>query len=123
MRNSPKMRGGAATTIAKAGARQAPDPPYVTTTEVPLERRCVKRTNWTDERLDERMDAINQKFDRLLDGLDGVREELRDLRSDVRRFEDRFAAAQDRQIQIGFGLVVGMLAALTALIVALVTNA
>ncbi len=62
---------------------------------------CIK---WTDERLDERVNAMDQTFDRIYD-------ELRGLRSD-------FAAMQDRLVQIGFGLVFVLVGAMVALIVA-----
>ncbi len=71
----------------------------------------MDRSAWTDERLDERMTAIDQTFDRLHDDLSGIRDEIRALRGD-------FSALQDRLVQIGFGLVGVLMAALIALIVA-----
>jgi hypothetical protein len=69
---------------------------------------------WTDERLDERMGAIDQTFDRLHDDLGGIRDEIVGLRGD-------FSSLQDRLVQIGFGLVGVLIAAMAALIVALVS--
>ena len=65
----------------------------------------MERVRWTDERLDDRMDAIDRNFEL-------IRDELRDLRSDFNRF-------QDRMIQIGFGMVAVLAAQLVAAIVAL----
>jgi DNA anti-recombination protein RmuC len=73
----------------------------------------MERTAWTDERLDERMSAIDQTFDRLHDDLGGIRDEIRGLRGD-------FSTLQDRLMQIGFGLVGVLITALVALIIALV---
>jgi hypothetical protein len=66
----------------------------------------MERTLWTDERLDERMAAIDQTFERIF-------AELRDFRADFNRF-------QDRMVQIGFALVGVLIAALTTLAVTLV---
>jgi hypothetical protein len=72
----------------------------------------MDRIAWTDERLDERMSAIDQTFDRLHDDLGGIRDEIRGLRGD-------FSSLQDRLVQIGFGLVGVLITALVALIIAL----
>jgi hypothetical protein len=65
----------------------------------------MERTRWSDERLDERFAAIDQTFERIFDELRLIRQELVGLRSDL--------------TQIGFGLVGVLIAAMTALIVAL----
>ncbi len=67
---------------------------------------------WTEERIDEKMTAIDNTFDMLHQDLGGLRDEMRGMRSDL-------AQVQDRMIQIGFGLVGVLLAAMIALIVAL----
>ena len=72
----------------------------------------MSRIAWTDERIDERMSAMDQTFERVHRSLDDLRDEVRGLRGD-------FASLQDRLIQIGFGLVGVLIAALVALIVAL----
>jgi DNA anti-recombination protein RmuC len=72
----------------------------------------MDRIAWTDERLDERMSAIDQTFERLHDDLGGIRDEIRGLRGD-------FSSLQDRLVQIGFGLVGVLITALVALIIAL----
>ncbi len=72
----------------------------------------MARRAWTDERLDERMAAMDQTVDRIYGELEGIRQEIRGLRSD-------FASLQDRLVQIGFGLVGVLTAALVALTVAL----
>ena len=71
----------------------------------------MKRTSWTDERLDEKMDATTRALDRLHDDVGG-------LRDDVRAFHSDFAAFQGRMTQIGFGLVGVLLTVGTALIIA-----
>jgi DNA anti-recombination protein RmuC len=72
----------------------------------------MERIAWTDERIDERMSAIDHTFDRLHDDLGGIRDEIRGLRGD-------FSTLQDRLVQIGFGLVGVLITALVALIIAL----
>jgi DNA anti-recombination protein RmuC len=72
----------------------------------------MERTAWTDERLDERMTAVDHTFDRLHDDLGGIRDELRGLRGD-------FSRLQGRLVQIGSGLVGGLVTAMIALIIAL----
>lgn len=59
------------------------------------------------------MRSIDRPFDRIGDEMAGLRDEMRGMRSDLAR-------VQDRMIQIGFGLVVALLAALLTAILALV---
>lgn len=73
----------------------------------------MKPGAWTDERVDEKMSSIDRTFDLLHSDLSGLREEMRGVRSDLSSF-------QDRLVQIGFGLVGVLIAAMVALIVALV---
>jgi hypothetical protein len=70
------------------------------------------RTAWPDPRLDEKMAAVDSTFERIDMHLADLREEMRALRSD-------FARTQDRLVQIGFGLVVALIGAVAALIIAL----
>jgi hypothetical protein len=72
----------------------------------------MERVRWTDERLDERMTAMDQKFDRVFTEFDRVHAEIRDLRADFNRF-------QDRMVQIAFALVGVLLAQVVALTIAL----
>ncbi len=76
----------------------------------------MEHATWTDERIDEKMAAIDNTFGMLRDELHGLREDNREqfagLRSDM-------TALQDRLVQIGFGLVGVLLAAMVALVVAL----
>lgn len=72
---------------------------------------------WTDERIDEKMTAIDRTFDMLREELHGLRE---DNREQFARLRSDMSSLQDRLVQIGFGLVGVLLAALVALIVALV---
>jgi hypothetical protein len=72
----------------------------------------VARLEWTDERLDERMAAIDQTFERIFEELALIRGEIGALRAD-------FAQLQDRLIQIGFGLVLALIAAIVTIVLAL----
>jgi polyhydroxyalkanoate synthesis regulator phasin len=74
----------------------------------------MRRTTWTDERLDERMNSMDATFRQIFDVLDALREEMRGLRADV--------SALQRQIaQIGWALAGTQLGVIVALVVALVS--
>ncbi len=77
----------------------------------------------TDERIDEKMNSIDSTFDMLRDELHGLREDNREqfgaLRSDITGMRSDFASPQGRLVQVGFGLVGVLLAAMVALIIAL----
>ena len=60
------------------------------------------------------MAALDTTFERIDRDLTDLREEMRLMRAD-------FARLQDRLVQIGFGLVFALVGALAALIIALVT--
>ena len=83
----------------------------------------MKRSVWTDQRLDDKMGGIDSTFEMLRDEMQGLREEMRGLRTDVsseiRDLRSDFNALQTTLVQIGFGLVGVLLAAMIALIVAL----
>ncbi len=83
----------------------------------------MERGTWTDERVDEKMASIDRTFDMLRDELRGLREDNREqfsgLRSDFSGLRSDVTGLQDRLLQIGFGLVGVLLAAMVALIVAL----
>ncbi len=98
----------------------------------------MRRSSWTDQRLDDKMGAIDSTFEMLRDEMHGLRrdmheemqglrhdmrEEMRGLRSDlaseIRDLRSDFNALQATLVQIGFGLVGVLLAAMIALIVAL----
>jgi hypothetical protein len=44
----------------------------------------MERTKWTDERIDERMAAIDQRFDRESEAIRDLGREIRDLRDEMR---------------------------------------
>ena len=67
----------------------------------------MERARWTDERLDERMAAIDQTFQRIDVSLRDLGEEMRAMRSDLTA---EIRAINQRLTQIGFGLA-GILAA------------
>ncbi len=123
----------------------------------------MKRSSWTDVRIDEKMGAIDSTFDMLREELHGLREDNREqisglrqeiggLRQEVRseigglrqefgglrqevheeiaalrldgrdqfnRLHSDFASLQTTLVQIGFGMVGVLLAAMVALVVAL----
>ena len=72
----------------------------------------MKRSAWTDQRLDDKMAGIDSTFEMMRDEMHGLREEMRGMRAD-------FTALQATLVQIGFGMVGVLLAAMIALIVAL----
>lgn len=82
----------------------------------------MRRPGWTDARLDEKMGAIDSTFDMLRDEIRGLREDNRQqfsaLHADLRDLRADFSWLQGRLVQIGFGLVGGLIAAMVALIVA-----
>jgi hypothetical protein len=69
----------------------------------------ASRTAWTDERLDEKMVAIEQRLDRIEVRLD--------------RIEARLDQIQDRLVQIGFGVAGVLFVQLVATIATLVVVA
>jgi ribosomal protein L29 len=94
----------------------------------------VKRSAWTDERLDDKMGGIDSTFEMLRDEMQGMRRDLREelqglrteiraetqgLRGEMRELRHDFTALQTTLVQIGFGMVGVLLAAMVALIVAL----
>jgi DNA anti-recombination protein RmuC len=72
----------------------------------------MTRLAWTDERLDERMAAIDQTFDRIF-------EQLALIRGDIARLDDRLHQFQNHMVQVGFGLVAVLIAAITTIVLAL----
>ena len=76
----------------------------------------MKRSAWTDQRIGERMDAIDSTFDMLRHEIQGLREDNREQFAALRR---DLSALQHHLVQIGFGLVGVLIAAMVALIVAL----
>jgi len=82
----------------------------------------VERSTWTDERLDDKMQAIDRTFELMRDELRGMRTEMRELRQDLTSemtgLRSDFNALQRQLIQVGFTLVGVLVAAMTALIIA-----
>jgi hypothetical protein len=71
----------------------------------------MERGSWTDDRLDERMAAMEEKFDRLF-------EELRDVRGEIAALRADFSAFQRQVVVILAGLAVGQLGLLGAFVAA-----
>lgn len=66
-----------------------------------LSGSTVERARWTDERLDDRMTAIDTTFDRVFDELRAERVELRAELSDrLTRLDDRLTRLDDRITRI-----------------------
>ncbi len=87
--------------------------PYLARQTADLEARpCT----WTDERIDDKMDAIDSTFHMLRDEIRGLRT---DAHEEFTAFRADFSALQRQLAQIGFGLVGVLLGAMVALIVAL----
>jgi len=82
----------------------------------------VERSTWTDERLDDKMQGIDHTFELMRDELSGMRTEMRELRQDLTSemtgLRSDFNALQRQLIQVGFTLVGVLVAAMTALIIA-----
>jgi hypothetical protein len=86
----------------------------------------MRRSGWTDARLDDKMGAIDATHEMLREEMQGMRRELREevggLRREVREeiggLRRDFAALQTTLVQIGFGMVGVLLAAMIALIIA-----
>jgi hypothetical protein len=80
----------------------------------------VRRSAWTDERIGEKMGAIDSTFEMLRDELRGLRADNREgfaaLRADI-------TALQRHLVQIGFGLVGVLIGAMTALVAAILALA
>jgi hypothetical protein len=103
----------------------------------------MDRTTWTDERLDERMAAIDDTSERIFTELAGIREdmrsfriefkseigelraevrsEIRDLRADVNHLGGRQDRFQDRMVQVGFALLGVTIASIAAIFIALIS--
>lgn len=102
----------------------------------------MERVDWTDERISAKMDGIDRTFEMMRDEFAGLRTELREglgglrteLRTELRgeigglRTEMRgemvalrsdFNSLQRQLIQIGFGMVAVMVAALVTAIIAI----
>jgi hypothetical protein len=71
----------------------------------------MERLRWTDEMMDMRMAAMDEKFDRLFDELHSVRWDIADVRRDLVGFRDRVTL-------IMAGLVVGLLGVLGGAVLA-----
>jgi hypothetical protein len=67
----------------------------------------MEEVRWTDERIDERMAAMEDKFDRLF-------EELRDVRGELAGFRAEFIAFQRQAIVILAALAVSLVGVLGA---------
>ena len=82
----------------------------------------MPRSKWTDERLDDAFSHLAQSIDQLRvemrSELSGLRGDVGALRADVVDLRNDFSGFKTALIQVGFGLVGVLLAALVALIVA-----
>ncbi len=67
----------------------------------------MRRVRWTDERIDERMAAMEEKFDRLFD-------EVRDVRGELAAFRAEFSAFHRQVIVILAALAISLVGVLGA---------
>ncbi len=69
--------------------------------------------SWTDERLEERFDAIDRRFDEVDRRFDRVESEIRDLRLDIKagfaRVDERFEAMHRLMVQGGIVIIAALL--------------
>ena len=83
----------------------------------------MERSTWTDDRIDERMAAIDITFGRIDKNMDVLRDEMRGLRQDMsvemRGLREEMSALQRQVAQIGWGVTGSLIAAMVALIIAL----
>jgi hypothetical protein len=79
------------------------------------------RDKWTDERLDDLKDHMNEGFGRQQANLRDVRSEVHDLRSDVNalraEMNTRFEAMQRLILQVGAGMIGTMVIGFVGLVV------
>ena len=74
----------------------------------------MERARWTDERLDDRMTAIDTTFDRVFEEM---RAERQELRAEIQQVDERLRQLDERLGRIGFratGLLAAGLIALVA---------
>jgi len=76
----------------------------------------MKRSAWTDERIGDKIGAIDSTFYMLRDEIQGLRE---DNRQQFAALRADFSSLQRQLAQVGFGMVGVLIAAMVALIVAL----
>ncbi len=69
--------------------------------------------SWTDERLEERFDAIDRRFDAIDQRFDRVEADIRDLRADMKagfdRMDERFEAMHRLMVQGGIVIIAALL--------------
>jgi hypothetical protein len=83
-------------------------------------RSTMERTRWTDERLDERMSAVDENSKRVFKELDTLRDEMRagfaELHGEISGMRADLWAFQRQVIWIIGGLTVGLLGLLGAFV-------
>jgi hypothetical protein len=75
-----------------------------------------ERATWTDERLGEKMAALDEKDDRIFGELADIRAKMRGMRSDLTA---EIRSINGHLVRIGFGLVSVLIAEVVALVIAL----
>jgi cell division protein ZapA (FtsZ GTPase activity inhibitor) len=73
----------------------------------------VERARWTDERLDDRMTAIDTSFERVFEEM---RAERQELRAEIRQVDERLRQLDERVGRIGFRAAGILAAGLIALV-------
>jgi uncharacterized caspase-like protein len=73
----------------------------------------VERARWTDERLDDRMSAIDTTFERVFEEM---RAERQELRAEIHQVDERLRQLDERLGRIGFRAAGILAAGLIALV-------
>ena len=73
----------------------------------------MERARWTDERLDDRMTAIDTTFERVFEEM---RAERQELRAEIRQVDERLRQLDERVGRIGFRAAGILAAGLIALV-------
>jgi outer membrane murein-binding lipoprotein Lpp len=84
---------------------------------------------WTDDKIDglaEKVDTLSTQVSvldtKVDEGFEAVNQQLGDLRAGQAQLVDRFDAMQRTLVQVGFSLVVGLIGALVAVLVVVLTH-
>ena len=87
----------------------------------------MERARWTDERLDERMALIDERFERAFEEMRAMREEMRagfvGLRGEIAHVRSDLSAWQRQITHILAGFAIALLGIVAAGIAAAVTDA
>jgi hypothetical protein len=87
----------------------------------------MERVGWTDERLDERMAVIDERFERAFEEMGAMREEMRagfvSLRGEIAEVRGDLSAFQRQVTHILAGFAIALLGVVAAGVAAAITAA